>query len=66
MNARFELPTGPRNSTFAYAPDGAVLGSFTNEVGHFDDPADSLALRLLRSPRVIHPKIALDEKQKTK
>ena len=31
VNARFESPTGPRNSTFAYAPDGSLAGRYDKQ-----------------------------------
>ncbi|MBQ6247323.1 MAG: hypothetical protein IJK04_10690, partial [Kiritimatiellae bacterium] len=31
VNARYESPTGPRNSTFAYAPDGTLAGRYDKQ-----------------------------------
>ncbi len=31
VNARYESPTGPRNSTFAYAPDGSLAGRYDKQ-----------------------------------
>ena len=31
VNARFDSPTGPRNSTFAFAPDGSLAGRYDKQ-----------------------------------